>query len=267
MQELTPAASAEQARELQELKLQIEKLTQQLMQVQDGGSQGPAANAAAAASSSSEPETLEESMELACNYSDMLKAFMHANRGLVWSLLTGAMLGLRTHVDDRPFVVLALSLYVVATMSTAENTVMDGMLPKLLPPDLPVNLKRMLEGLLREIREPYRKQQLHYDASGWNAMQRGWCFLQQQLFGIKTTQENEVAYEDALQGLDSIANSAVGFTRARENFFCMLVTNRTADVIRFAENWADAQELSPKARVHLLWQVTELAAPKVAAKW
>jgi hypothetical protein len=96
------------------------------MQVQDGGSQGPAANAAAAASSSSEPETLEESMELARNYSDMLKAFMRANRGLVWSLLTGAMLGLRTHVDDRPFVVLALSLYVVATMSTAENTVMDG---------------------------------------------------------------------------------------------------------------------------------------------
>ena len=93
MQELTPAASAEQARELQELKLQIEKLIQQLMQVQDGGSQGPAANAAAAASSSSAPETPEESMELACNYSDMLKAFMHANRGLVWSVLTGAMLG------------------------------------------------------------------------------------------------------------------------------------------------------------------------------
>ena len=72
MQELTPAAYAEQARELQELKLQIEKLIQQLMQVQDGGSQGPAANAAAAASSSSAPETPEESMELACNYSTIV---------------------------------------------------------------------------------------------------------------------------------------------------------------------------------------------------
>jgi hypothetical protein len=265
MQELTPTASAEQAREFK-LKLQIEKLTQQLMQMQGGGSQGTAANAAAPASSAAAPLNTEENMEFWGNHINMLKAFMHAYRGLMWRALADAMVGLRTRADDRQSVLLALFLYVVATMSSAENTVMNGMLPKRLPSDLPDKLKNRLQMLLREVREPYRKQLCGYDASDWNIMQDGWCYLQQQLFGKETTQRIEVAYEDAHEAFVCIAEP-VGFGQARDDFVRMLVANRTAEVIRFAENWADAQELSPKARAHLLGQVTELAAPKVAAKW
>jgi hypothetical protein len=241
------------------------------MQMQIGNSQGPAANAAAAASSSSAPQTLDEIMEYALNYSDMLKAFMHANVGLVWPALNGAMLRLKTSADDRPSVVLALFLQVVANVIGAEYTLMDGRLPKFLPSDLPGNLKLMLKGLLREMSQPYRKIQLNFDASGWNSLQGGVLFLQQQLLSMdsSTTGVLEVTYEEAWQGLDFIVE-AVGKTKAYADFVRMLVVNKTADIIRFAESWPGVHkgvELSPKARAHLLGQVTELVAPKVAATW
>jgi hypothetical protein len=170
--------------------------------------------------------------------------------GLVWPALNGAMLRLKTSADDRPSVVLALFLQVVANVIGADYTLMDGRLPKFLPSDLPGNLKLMLKGLLRKMSQPYRKIQLNFDASGWNSLQGGVLSLQQQLLSMdsSTTGVLEVTYEEAWQGLDLIVE-AVGKTKAYADFVRMLVVNKTADIIRFAESWQGVHkgvELSPK---------------------
>lgn len=198
------------------------------------------------------PADLSEVMRLKLHkqYQDLLKDFMRAYPDWTWWALSDVLRTLKTSSPDRTCVLLVTFLRVVSVMVPNEDVLMQ-VLPRCLPPGFPKSLERELAILLRELSQPYRKEQYFHKAhDSWCCFQMAIAYLQQQLLGVQQSlqAETSLAYYDAVDGLETLINGTVGSAEAWEDYLCCLLQKRASDVLRFLDKW-DHQ--TPDTHAHL----------------